>query len=49
MIKMRMKIKEIMGKIWFMSEKEKYLLTLPLVVQVGSMPPASNLPQILSQ
>ena len=26
---MRVKIKEIMGKIWFVSEREKYLLTLP--------------------
>ena len=28
----RMKIKEIIWKIWFVSEMEKYLLTLPLVV-----------------
>ena len=31
-MKMMKKIKEIIGKIWFVSEREKYLLTLPLVV-----------------
>ena len=31
-MKIKKKIKEIMWKIWFVSEKEKYLLTLPLVV-----------------
>lgn len=31
-MKIKKKIKEIMGKIWFVSEREKYLLTLPLVV-----------------
>ena len=31
-IKKGVKIKKIMWKIWFVSEREKYLLTLPLVV-----------------